>query len=119
MTALESSAKPERPARPEPAWTLLRDLAFRRYWTGQAISLVGDQITLLAVPLLAVLMLDATPAQMGYLTAAGLAPSLLLLALRRGLGRPPGQPPAGDGVGRHRPGTADRHRARRVRHWTR
>jgi MFS family permease len=77
MTALESSARPERPAKPEPAWTLLGDLAFRRYWTGQAISLVGDQITLLAVPLLAVLMLDATPAQMGYLTAAGLAPSLI------------------------------------------
>ena len=67
----------ETPARPEPAWTLLRDLAFRRYWTGQAISLVGDQITMLAVPLLAVLLLGASPAQMGYLTAAGLAPNLL------------------------------------------
>jgi MFS family permease len=72
MTATETA-----PARPESAWTLLRDLAFRRYWTGQAISLVGDQITLLALPLLAVLLLQATPAQMGYLTAAGLAPNLV------------------------------------------
>lgn len=74
MTAIES---PDKAARPESAWTLLRDLAFRRYWTGQAISLVGDQITLLALPLLAVLLLQATPAQMGYLTAAGLAPNLV------------------------------------------
>ena len=72
MTATETA-----PAKPESAWTLLRDLAFRRYWTGQAISLVGDQITLLALPLLAVLLLQATPAQMGYLTAAGLAPNLV------------------------------------------
>jgi len=74
VTAIES---PDKTAKPEPAWTLLRDLAFRRYWTGQAISLVGDQITLLALPLLAVLLLQATPAQMGYLTAAGLAPNLV------------------------------------------
>jgi MFS family permease len=50
---------------------------FRRYWTGQTISLFGDQITELAVPLAGVLVLHASPAQMGYLTAAGLAPNLL------------------------------------------
>lgn len=50
---------------------------FRRYWTGQAISLFGDQITLLALPLVAVLVLHAQAAQMGYLGAAGLAPHLL------------------------------------------
>jgi MFS family permease len=74
VTTIES---PDQATRPESAWRLLRDLAFRRYWTGQAISLVGDQITLLALPLLAVLLLQATPAQMGYLTAAGLAPNLV------------------------------------------
>ena len=41
------------------------------------MSLFGDQITLLAVPLVAVLVLHAGPAQMGYLTAANLAPYLL------------------------------------------
>ncbi|HYY64731.1 MAG TPA: MFS transporter [Gaiellaceae bacterium] len=50
---------------------------FRRFWTGQTISLFGDQITSLAVPLAGVLVLHAGPAQMGYLTAANLAPYLL------------------------------------------
>src|SRR5881628_2359434 len=55
----------------------LRDLAFRRFWFGQTISLFGDQITLLALPLAAVLVLHAGPAQMGYLGAAALIPNLL------------------------------------------
>jgi MFS family permease len=57
---------------------LLRESAtFRRFWAGQAISLLGDQITMIALPLVAVLALDATAAQMGYLVAAELAPNLL------------------------------------------
>lgn len=56
---------------------LLHQRPFRRFWTGHTISLVGDQVTLLAIPLLAVLTAHATPAQMGYLTAAGLVPYLL------------------------------------------
>jgi MFS family permease len=56
---------------------LLTSLTFRRFWTGQVASLVGDQITIIAMPLVAVLVLDAGAAQMGYLTAAGLAPNLL------------------------------------------
>jgi MFS family permease len=50
---------------------------FRRYWTGHTISLFGDAVTLLALPLAAVLVLDASPAQVGYLSAAGLIPNLL------------------------------------------
>lgn len=50
---------------------------FRRFWTGQVASLVGDQITIIAMPLVAVLVLDAGAAQMGYLTAAALLPNLL------------------------------------------
>jgi MFS family permease len=50
---------------------------FRAFWIGQIISLFGDQVTLLALPLLAVLILRADAMQMGYLTAAGLAPNLL------------------------------------------
>ncbi len=57
---------------------LRRRPEFRRFWTGQTISLFGDQISLLAIPLLAVLALDAGAAQMGLLTAVGLAPNLLL-----------------------------------------
>ncbi|WBB71000.1 MFS transporter [Micromonospora sp. WMMD812] len=50
---------------------------FRRYWSAQTVSYFGDEISTLALPLLAVLITDAGPAQMGYLTAAALAPNLL------------------------------------------
>jgi MFS family permease len=57
--------------------TALRERDFRRFWVGETVSLFGDQITLIALPLTAVLALDASPAQMGYLTAAGIAPALV------------------------------------------
>jgi MFS family permease len=49
---------------------------FRAYWTGQTISLFGDQIALLAIPLLAVITLHADAKEMGFLAAVELAPSL-------------------------------------------
>ena len=58
-----------------PGLLLRRD--FRRYWAGHSVSLLGDQISQLAIPLLAVLTAHAGPAQMGYLTAAGLLPYLM------------------------------------------
>ncbi|XVU22318.1 MFS transporter [Actinoplanes sp. CA-054009] len=39
---------------------------------------MGDQITIIAVPLVAVLVVGAGPAQMGFLTAAALLPNLFL-----------------------------------------
>jgi MFS family permease len=57
---------------------LWRHADFVKLWAGQTISLIGSQITFLALPLTAVLVLDATPAQMGFLTAAGAIPSLLV-----------------------------------------
>ncbi|HEX5199295.1 MAG TPA: MFS transporter [Actinoplanes sp.] len=60
-----------------PAPPLLRRAPFRRYWSAQTVSLFGDQITVLAMPLLAVLAIGAGPAEMGYLTAAALAPNLV------------------------------------------
>ncbi len=56
---------------------LLRQATFRRYWSAQTVSLFGDQVTLLAIPLLAVLTIGAGPAEMGLLTAAALVPNLL------------------------------------------
>jgi MFS family permease len=57
---------------------LLREnRGFRRFFTGQAISLVGDQITLIALPLVGVLVLHAGAAQMGFLMTAELLPNLL------------------------------------------
>lgn len=57
---------------------LLRERGFRLYWSAQSISLVGDEINILAIPLAAVLLLDAGAAEMGWLTAVALLPSLLL-----------------------------------------
>ena len=56
---------------------LLRETQFRRFWLGQTISVFGDQVTQLALPIVAVLILHADPTQMGLLTAVGLLPHLL------------------------------------------
>ena len=56
---------------------LLREEQFRRFWIGQTISVFGDQVTQLALPIVAVLILGADPTQMGLLTAIGLLPHLL------------------------------------------
>jgi MFS family permease len=50
---------------------------FRLLWTGDLISQFGDRVTELALPLIAVATLAATPAQVGLLTAAVWAPNLL------------------------------------------
>src|SRR5439155_24965660 len=51
---------------------------FLKLWAGQTASLVGTEITRLAFPLTAVVLLHATPAQMGLLGAAQFAPFLLV-----------------------------------------
>jgi MFS family permease len=56
---------------------LLRDRVFRRYWSASTISMFGDQISGLALPLAAVLALHAGAFQMGLLTALEWLPSLL------------------------------------------
>jgi MFS family permease len=57
--------------------SLLRETVFRRYWSASTVSMVGDQVTTIAVPLTAVLSLHAGAAAMGYLTALEWLPSLL------------------------------------------
>ncbi len=57
---------------------LWRSPDFLKLWSGQTVSMFGSQITLLAVPITAALLLEATPAQMGFLSAAEMAPALLL-----------------------------------------
>ena len=61
-----------------PAGDLLRDATYRRLWTSILISSFGGQITMLALPLTAAVLLHATPSQMGVLTAMELAPFVLL-----------------------------------------
>lgn len=50
---------------------------FARLWAGETISHFGDRITELALPLIAVVALAATPFEVGLLTAAVWAPNLL------------------------------------------
>ena len=50
---------------------------FLKLWGGQTVSLFGSQVSLLAIPLTAVLVLNATALQMGILTALGTLPTLL------------------------------------------
>ncbi len=65
--------------RRSPVPRLLREnVAFRRLWIGQSVSLIGDQVSAIALPLTAVLALHATPGQMGALTTLYLIPNLLL-----------------------------------------
>ena len=56
---------------------ILRQVDFRRFFVGQTASLLGDQTAALAIPLTAILALDANATQVGLLTVAGLVPSLL------------------------------------------
>ena len=56
---------------------LLRERPFRRLWTSTLLSSFGGQISMLALPLTAAVLLHATPTQMGFLTFAALLPFLL------------------------------------------
>lgn len=51
---------------------------FLKLWAGETVSLVGSQVTTLALPLTAVILLKATSVQLGLLYAAGFAPFLFL-----------------------------------------
>ena len=58
--------------------------SFALLWAGQSVSLAGDQLTRLALPLVAVLVLHATPGQVAGLAAAGQLP-FLIVALPAGV----------------------------------
>ena len=63
------------PFRLEGLW---RHPDFTKLWFGRTVSGFGSQITFLALPLTAILVLDATPLQMGFLSSAGSLPSFVL-----------------------------------------
>lgn len=66
------------PATPAPKGTLWRDGNFLTMWSGQALSQFGAQITELALPVLAVLILNATEWEVGLLNAAQVAAFLVV-----------------------------------------
>ena len=56
---------------------LLRDPTYRRLWSSILISSFGGQVTMLALPLTAAVLLHASPTQMGLLTAMEIVPFVL------------------------------------------
>src|SRR5439155_20345884 len=67
-----------------PRGGLWRDGAFLRLWAGQAISELGSRVTVLALPLGAILVLHASAFQVALLRTLEVAP-LLLFALPAGV----------------------------------
>ena len=65
-------------SRPGSLW---RHRDFRRFWAGQAVSELGDRVTELALPLIAVDLLVASPTQAGVLTAVVWLPNLASLVI--------------------------------------
>jgi MFS family permease len=65
---------PKRP-RLSPIWGQRQ---FVRFWLGESISMIGSSVTGFALPLVAVITLEATPGEMGVLRAVGAAPAILL-----------------------------------------
>ena len=61
-----------------PAGDLLNDPNYRRIFASVVVTHFGAQITMLALPLTAVTVLNASPSQMGFLMAAEIAPFVLL-----------------------------------------
>lgn len=51
---------------------------FRLFWAGQAVSLLGSEVSVLALPLTAAIVLGAGPVEMGVLGAAAFLPFLFL-----------------------------------------
>ena len=56
---------------------LLRQATYRRLWTSILISSFGGQVTMLAFPLTAAVLLHASPTQMGWLTSMEILPFVL------------------------------------------
>ena len=78
----EAPASPDGERGFRPPWRLapddlLRNELYRRLWLSILTSGFGAQITMLALPLTAAVLLDATPTQMGLLTSMELAPFVL------------------------------------------
>jgi MFS family permease len=63
---------------------LLQHRDFRLLWGGETVSELGSQVSLLAIPLLAVRTLHATAFEMGLLTAASTA-AFLIVGLSTGV----------------------------------
>ncbi|MFJ8622835.1 MFS transporter [Kitasatospora sp. NPDC093550] len=77
---MSAVATPAPPGSPEvrSRWGLFAERDFRLLWVGETVSQLGNNITSVALPLVAVLVLDAGPLAAGVLTAAVWLPWLVL-----------------------------------------
>ncbi|MFF6879869.1 MFS transporter [Streptomyces sp. NPDC012474] len=64
--------------RPRPRWGVFSQPDFRLLWVGETVSGLGNSITVVALPLIAVVGLDAGSTAVGLLTAAVWLPWLLV-----------------------------------------
>jgi Na+/melibiose symporter-like transporter len=75
----------------DPSLRLLReDRPFAWYWMGQSVSVVGSQVTSMALPLVTVIVLGGTAAEVGLVAGASTLPYLLFSVIAGHLleGRP-------------------------------
>ncbi|GGP09410.1 MFS transporter [Nonomuraea glycinis] len=61
--------------------TLWRNRDFLKLWSGESLSLVGSQVTVLAMPIVAYLWLNASVAEMGVLGALARLPMVLFFVV--------------------------------------
>jgi MFS family permease len=66
------------PTPSHPSRSLVREPDFLRLWTGQTISAFGTQVTILAVPILAAVILSVSPFEFGLLGTLEFLPFLLI-----------------------------------------
>ena len=66
---------------PAPSHSLWRNGDFLKFWVGETISLFGNHVTMLALPLTAVIVFNASDEQVGLLRFLQLAPYLGLALL--------------------------------------
>jgi MFS family permease len=69
--ANDYASKAEAVGATPPAPTLTRHADFNRLWVGQTISMLGSNVATVALPITAVIYLQATAAQVGLLTFMG------------------------------------------------
>jgi MFS family permease len=75
MTQTESTPETTQETPPPSLW---KDRNFLLFWSGETISFFGFQVTVLAVPYIAIEVLGAGPGQMGLLRFLEMIPFLLL-----------------------------------------
>jgi hypothetical protein len=61
-----------------PKTGLWRDREFLNFWAAQTISAFGSRITRTALPIVAILTLDASPTKLGILSALSILPGVLV-----------------------------------------